>query len=118
VAWPVTGLTWLLFQGERMLDSVLVLAGRAAPAQDRGPGAAATMTGGMLTPGTAALILFGILFGAARAARAGCLCAGLACLPMFLIEERLSMQNLVQETFNAYNSFILLAVPFFLLTRT
>jgi len=41
---------------------------------------------------------------------------GLACLPIFLIEERLTPQNLVQETFNAYNSFILLAVPFFLLT--
>src|SRR4051812_49809419 len=35
---------------------------------------------------------------------------------MMLLEERLSMQSLVQETFNAYNSFILLAVPFFLLT--
>ena len=41
---------------------------------------------------------------------------GLACLPIFLIEDRLTPQNLVQETFNAYNSFILLAVPFFLLT--
>ena len=41
VAWPVTGLTWLVFQGERMVDAILVLAGRAAPAQDRGPGAAA-----------------------------------------------------------------------------
>src|SRR5688572_27254500 len=41
---------------------------------------------------------------------------GLACVPIFLIEERLTPQNLVQETFNAYNSFILLAVPFFLLT--
>jgi tripartite ATP-independent transporter DctM subunit len=41
---------------------------------------------------------------------------GLACVPIFLIEDRLTPQNLVQETFNAYNSFILLAVPFFLLT--
>jgi tripartite ATP-independent transporter DctM subunit len=41
---------------------------------------------------------------------------GLACLPVFLLEDRLTPQNLVQETFNAYNSFILLAVPFFLLT--
>jgi tripartite ATP-independent transporter DctM subunit len=40
----------------------------------------------------------------------------LACLPMLLIEPRLSAMTLVQETFNAYNSFILLAVPFFLLT--
>jgi TRAP-type C4-dicarboxylate transport system permease small subunit len=42
VAWPVTGLTWLLFQGERMVDAVLVIAGRAAPAQVRDPGAAAS----------------------------------------------------------------------------
>ncbi len=40
----------------------------------------------------------------------------LACLPMLALEPRLSAITLVQETFNAYNSFILLAVPFFLLT--
>src|SRR5918996_776404 len=40
---------------------------------------------------------------------------GLACLPIMIIEPRLDSQALVQETFNAYNSFILLAVPFFLL---
>jgi TRAP-type C4-dicarboxylate transport system permease small subunit len=31
VAWPVTGLTWLVFQAERSWDAVLVLAGRAQP---------------------------------------------------------------------------------------
>jgi len=41
---------------------------------------------------------------------------GLSCLPVLVLEERLSPMTLVQETFNAYNSFILLAVPFFLLT--
>jgi tripartite ATP-independent transporter DctM subunit len=41
---------------------------------------------------------------------------GLACLPILVVEPRLSAMTLVQETFNAYNSFILLAVPFFLLT--
>src|SRR4051812_23678286 len=40
---------------------------------------------------------------------------GLACLPILLVEPRLDSGTLVQETFNAYNSFILLAVPFFLL---
>ena len=40
----------------------------------------------------------------------------LASLPILLIEPRLSTVTLVQETFNAYNSFILLAVLFFLLT--
>ena len=74
------------------------------------------MTGGMLTPVTASLILFGVLFGLLALRVPVAFALGLACLPMFLIEDRLSMQNLVQETFNAYNSFILLAVPFFLLT--
>ena len=35
---------------------------------------------------------------------------------MLALEPQLSLMLLVQETFNAYNSFILLAVPFFLLT--
>ena len=41
---------------------------------------------------------------------------GLACVPVLLFEERLSPMVLFNETFKAYNSFILLAVPFFLLT--
>jgi tripartite ATP-independent transporter DctM subunit len=40
----------------------------------------------------------------------------MACLPVMMIEPRLGAMTLMQETFNAYNSFILLAVPFFLLT--
>ena len=31
IAWPVAGLSWLVFQGERMWDAALVLAGKAAP---------------------------------------------------------------------------------------
>ena len=31
VAWPVTGLTWFVFQGERMWDAAMVLTGRAQP---------------------------------------------------------------------------------------
>ena len=41
---------------------------------------------------------------------------GLSCLPILVIEPRLSPLTLFNETFKAYNSFILLAVPFFLLT--
>jgi tripartite ATP-independent transporter DctM subunit len=74
------------------------------------------MTGSVLSPGTAALILFGLffLFMFLRVPIAFAL--ALACLPILLIEPRLSAMTLAQETFNAYNSFILLAVPFFLLT--
>ena len=41
VAWPVAGLTWLVFQGEKMFDAALVLAGRPPAGNDSGPGAAA-----------------------------------------------------------------------------
>ena len=40
VAWPVAGLTWLIFQGERMVDAAMVLAGRASPIHDSPPGSA------------------------------------------------------------------------------
>jgi tripartite ATP-independent transporter DctM subunit len=70
----------------------------------------------VLTPGIAALMLFGVFFSLLAIRVPVAFALGLACLPIFLIEDRLTPQNLVQETFNAYNSFILLAVPFFLLT--
>jgi tripartite ATP-independent transporter DctM subunit len=70
----------------------------------------------ILDPGTASLIMFGVFFLLLVLRVPVAFALGLACLPIFLIEDRLTPQNLVQETFNAYNSFILLAVPFFLLT--
>jgi len=70
----------------------------------------------LLDPGTASLIMFGAFFLLLALRVPVAFALGLACLPIFLIEDRLTPQNLVQETFNAYNSFILLAVPFFLLT--
>lgn len=39
----------------------------------------------------------------------------LACTPVFFIEPRLTTVLLLQEMFRSYNSFVLLAVPFFLL---
>src|SRR5262245_11893257 len=66
--------------------------------------------------GSAALILFGVFFGLIAFRVPVAFALGLACLPMLVVEEHLSPMTLVQETFNAYNSFILLAVPFFLLT--
>jgi tripartite ATP-independent transporter DctM subunit len=74
------------------------------------------MTGGVLSPGTAALILFGIFFALMLVRVPIAFALGIACVPMYFIEPRLDTQGLVQETFNAFNSFILLAVPFFLLT--
>ena len=40
---------------------------------------------------------------------------GLACVPVFLLDERLTPFLLMNEMFKSYNAFILLAVPFFLL---
>ena len=74
------------------------------------------MTGAVFSAGQAALILFGSFFFLLFLRIPVAFALGLACLPMLIIEPRLSMMMLAQETFNAYNSFILLAVPFFLLT--
>jgi len=40
---------------------------------------------------------------------------GLVCIPVFLIEERLTPFLLMNEMFKSYNAFLLLAIPFFLL---
>ena len=74
------------------------------------------MTGALLSTGQASLILFGLFFGLMFLRVPVAFALALACLPILLLEPRLSAMTLVQETFNAYNSFILLAVPFFLLT--
>src|SRR5512139_933953 len=73
------------------------------------------MTGAVLSPGMAALVLFGGFFGLLALRVPVAFALGLCALPILLIEPRLSAYTLVQETFNAYNSFILLAVPFYLL---
>ena len=74
------------------------------------------MTGSVLSSGQAALMLFGVFFTLLIMRVPVAFALALACLPTLLIEPRLSSSMLLQETFNAYNSFILLAVPFFLLT--
>src|SRR5258706_6259724 len=74
------------------------------------------MTEAAFTPGIAALLLFGTFFALLIARVPVAFALGLACLPSLVIEQRLSPMVLFNETFKAYNSFILLAVPFFLLT--
>ena len=70
----------------------------------------------VLAPGIAALLLFGVFFTLLAIRVPVAFALGLACLPIMVIEPHLTPMNLIGETFNAYNSFILLAVPFFLLT--
>jgi tripartite ATP-independent transporter DctM subunit len=74
------------------------------------------MTGAALTAGWAALVLFGGFFLLLVLRVPVAFALGLSCLPILVIEPRLSPMTLFNETFKAYNSFILLAVPFFLLT--
>lgn len=74
------------------------------------------MTEVAFTPAMAALMLFGTFFVLLIARVPVAFALGLACLPPLLFEERLSPLVLFNEGFKAYNSFILLAVPFFLLT--
>ena len=74
------------------------------------------MTGIAFTPGVAAAMLFGTFFALLIVRVPVAFALGLSCLPILILEPRLSPLTLFNETFKAYNSFILLAVPFFLLT--
>jgi tripartite ATP-independent transporter DctM subunit len=74
------------------------------------------MTSAAFAPGAAALLLFGTFFVFLIVRVPVAFALGLACLPVLILEPRLSPMTLFNETFKAYNSFILLAVPFFLLT--
>ncbi len=68
-----------------------------------------------MDPGEAALILFSA-FGVLIALRVPVSFAlGLACVPMMVLDDRLTPILLINEMWKSYNSFILLAVPFFLL---
>src|SRR5215212_6957631 len=74
------------------------------------------MTQVALTPGMAALVLFGSFFFLIALRVPVAFALGLACMPVLIYDPRLSPMVLFNETFKSYNSFILLAVPFFLLT--
>ena len=76
------------------------------------------MMSAALTPGMAAIVLFGTFFALLAVRVPVGFALGLACLPSLIIETRLSPMMLFNETFKAYNSFILLAVPFYLLTAS
>ena len=74
------------------------------------------MSAAALSPTMAALVLFGTFFALLAVRVPVAFALGLAALPILVIEPRLSPMVLFNEMFKAYNSFILLAVPFFLLT--
>ncbi len=74
------------------------------------------MTATALTPAVAAAWLFGGFFFLMILRVPVAFALLLACLPVLILEPRLSPMVIFNTTFKAYNSFILLAVPFFLLT--
>ncbi len=68
-----------------------------------------------MSPGEVAAILFAT-FGVLVLLRVPVSFAlGLACIPVFFIDARLTPILLLNEMFKSYNAFVLLAVPFFLL---
>src|SRR5258705_8577609 len=74
------------------------------------------MSGATLTPVVAAWLLFGTFFVLLVLRVPVVFALGLAWLPVLFIEPRLSPMVVSNTTFKAYNSFIQLAVPIFLLT--
>jgi tripartite ATP-independent transporter DctM subunit len=68
-----------------------------------------------MSPGEVAAIMFGT-FGVLIVLRIPVSFAlGLACVPVFFFDDRLTPVMLINEMWKSYNAFILLAVPFFLL---
>jgi len=68
-----------------------------------------------MSPAEVAGVMFGV-FGALVVLRVPVAFAlGLACLPIFALDDRLTPVLMLGEMTKAYNSFILLAVPFFVL---
>jgi tripartite ATP-independent transporter DctM subunit len=68
-----------------------------------------------MSPSLAALLMFGTLGGLILLRIPVSFALGLACIPVLVIDERLTPFLLLHAMFKSYNSFILLAVPFFVL---
>lgn len=68
-----------------------------------------------MNPGDVALILFATFAILVVLRVPVAFALGLACIPVFFIDDRLTPFVLLQEMFKSYNAFVLLAVPFFLL---
>lgn len=68
-----------------------------------------------MTPGEVAAVLFGTFAVLVVLRVPVAFALGLACVPVFFVSPRLTPSILFDQMFLSYNSFILLAVPFFLL---
>src|SRR5512147_211597 len=87
-----------------------------APFFSRGTKKRFLICGGItMSPGEVAAIMFGTFIFLIILRVPVAFSLGLACLPIFGLDDRLTPILLLGEMTKAYNSFILLAVPFFLL---
>ncbi|MBK6600738.1 MAG: TRAP transporter large permease [Betaproteobacteria bacterium] len=68
-----------------------------------------------MTPGFVAALMFGVLFAALLVRIPVAFALAIACVPPLALDPRLDLTVLVSTMFTAFNSFLLLAVPFFLL---
>ena len=68
-----------------------------------------------MSPGEVATILFSVFLVLVVLRVPVAFALGLACVPVFILDERLTPFLLMNEMFKSYNAFILLAVPFFLM---
>lgn len=68
-----------------------------------------------MTPGLVAALMFGVLTVALIARIPVAFALAIACLPPLVLDPRLDLTVMVSTMFTAFNSFLLLAVPFFLL---
>ena len=68
-----------------------------------------------MSPGEVALIMMGVFIVLVTIRVPVSFALGLACVPVFFFDERLTPMLLLNEMWKSYNAFVLLAVPFFLL---
>ena len=69
-----------------------------------------------MSPGEVSLLMFGVFAVLIVVRIPVSFALGLACLPVLLIDNRLTPVVLISEMWKSYNSFILLSVPFFVLS--
>ena len=66
-----------------------------------------------MSPGEVSLLMFGVFAALIIVRIPVSFALGLACIPVLIIDARLSPIILISEMWRSYNSFILLSVPFY-----
>ena len=69
-----------------------------------------------MSPGEVSLLMFGVFAALILVRIPVSFALGLACIPVLILDDRLSPSVLISEMWKSYNSFILLSVPFFVLS--